>query len=513
MAIRQTRGSSVSVLQRQWTASPHLLAARWLATRGFARRALVANSLGVMGLRIGSMVLGFLATIVLARELGASGYGTYAWALAWATVLQLIATLGVDTLTVREVAAQKTRSRWPAMRGLLQSAPLIVLSSSVAIALAVIAGGLLLLPAAQRPTFVIAVAMVPVLALTNVREGVMQGLGSIVPSRLPEDLFKPAIFLAALGIAWGVLSISHSASAAMVLQGLAALLAFAGGLVLLRRTLPSQLGGAVGELRFYSWVRLALPFVVLRALNTLLSQVDVILVGLLRDSTQVALYATATRVAALVGVAEFAVNAAFLPVISRMFTESGVERLRVEAPRVAFGGVLLSAALAVPLIVFAPLVLRFFGAGFAGGTLALRLLSISFVISAVSGLNVALLNMTRNTRAVMVGSGLGLASNVAFNLLLIPSSGAAGAAVAWLLSVIVWNVILELQVRRTLGISATPLVLVSLWRRRVREASELSAKAQDLAGSSAAGPEPTDASAGDASAAGASAPADEEGPS
>jgi O-antigen/teichoic acid export membrane protein len=172
-------------------------------------------------------------------------------------------------------------------------------------------------------------------------------------------------------------------------------------------------------------------------------------------------------VAALVGVAEFAVNAAFLPVISRLYVESGVERLRTGAPLVALGGVLLSAVLAAPLIAFAPFVLHFFGKSFSGGVFALRVLSISLVISALSGLNIALLNMTKHIRAVMIGSGVGLATNVGLNLLLIPGSGARGAAVAWLLSIIVWNVILELQVRRSLGISATPLVLVPLAARKI----------------------------------------------
>jgi O-antigen/teichoic acid export membrane protein len=435
---------------------------------GHTRRGLLANSFGTMALRTVSMALGFFATLILARHLGASGYGIYAWALAWAAVLQLIATLGIDTLTVREVAAQRTQVAWSAMRGLLQSGPLIALASSLTVALVVIAAGLAFVPSAEKTTFIIAVASVPVLTLTNVREGAMQGLGRVIPSRLPEDLLRPAIFLALLVIGWNVLSLSHNAPVAMALQYAATTAAFLAGLLLLRHVLPTQLSSAAGEIQILMWIRLALPFIVLRAINTLLSQLDTILVGVLRGSTQVALYATATRIAALVGIAEFAVNAAFLPVISRLFTESGVERLRIGAPLVALGGVALSAIVAVPLIVFAPYVLHFFGSSFSGGVFALRVLCVSFVLSAVSGLNIALLTMTRNTRAVMIGSGLGLIANVALNLVLIPEHGASGAAVAWLLSVLVWNGILEIQVRRTLGISATPLALLPLTLRRLR---------------------------------------------
>jgi O-antigen/teichoic acid export membrane protein len=446
-------------------AAPRVMSS--LLPGGSTRRGLAANSLGVMAMRIGSMGLGFASTVILARHLGASGFGIYAWALAWATVLQLIATLGLDTLAVREVAAQKTLAAWSAMRGLLRSGSMIVLCSSLLIAALFISTGSALLPPEQRDTFVIAVAIVPILALTNVREGAMQGLGQIVPSRFPEDLFRPSVFIVLLIVGWSALSLPRSPFAAMAFQGIATLLACLAGLVLLRRALPPQLSSVVGRIHVTVWVRQALPFVFLRAINTLLSQIDVILVGLLRDSTQVALYATATRVAALVGVAEFAVNAAFLPVISRLFVESGVDRLRTGAPLAALGGVLLSAILAAPLIVFAPFVLHFFGKSFSGGVFVLRILSISFVISALSGLNIALLNMTKHTRAVMIGSSIGLVTNVALNLLLIPGSGARGAAVAWLLSVIVWNVILELQVRRTLGISATPLALVPLVARGI----------------------------------------------
>jgi O-antigen/teichoic acid export membrane protein len=449
--------------------SPYAISS-WLPD-GSTRRGLAANSLGVMAMRIGSMGLGFVSTVILARYLGASGYGIYAWALAWATVLQLIATLGLDTLTIREIAAQKTQATWSAIRGLLRSGPLIVLCSSLTVAAGVIAAGLAFVSPAQQTTFVIAVAMVPVLALTNVREGAMQGLGRVIPSRLPEDLFRPSIFIALLAIGWSVLSLSRSAPTAMALQGIATLLAFFAGLLLLRWVLPAQLSSAaVSHLQVMPWIRQALPFVVLRAINTLLSQIDVILVGLLRGSTQVALYATATRVAALVGIAEFAVNAAYLPVISRLFVESGVDRLRTGAPLIALAGVLLSALLAIPLIVFAPFVMHYFGKSFSGGVFALRVLSVSFVISAISGLNIALLNMTRHVRAVMIGSGVGLATNVALNLILIPQSGARGAAIAWLLSILVWNGILELQVRRTLGISATPLALIPIGVRKISAA-------------------------------------------
>jgi O-antigen/teichoic acid export membrane protein len=410
------------------------------------------------------MMLGFVATVILARHLGANGFGIYAWALAWMTVLQLVTTLGFDTLSVREVAAQKALAAWPAMRGLLRSAPLIVFCASSIVALGVIAAGFALISTTQRATFLIAIAVVPVLALTNVREGVMQGLGQVVPSRFPEDIFRPLLFIVFLLISWNLFGVPVTAPTAMVLQGVAILFAFLAGLILVRKALPAKLlsGVNAAPMQLVSWIKQGLSFMLLRAITTLLSQIDVIIVGILRGPTQVALYATAARMAAIVGIAEFAVNAAFLPVASRIFTEDGVERLRLTAPLVALGGVTMSAILAVPLIVFAPFALHFFGNSFAGGVFALRVLSASFVLSAVCGLNIALLSMTRHTNSIMIGTGAGLLANVALNVALVPSGGADGAAIAWLLTVLIWNVILQIQVRRILGITSSPFALLPI---------------------------------------------------
>jgi O-antigen/teichoic acid export membrane protein len=71
---------------------------------------------------------------------------------------------------------------------------------------------------------------------------------------------------------------------------------------------------------------------------------------------------------------------------------------------------------------------------------------------------------------MIVGSGVALATNVGLNLIFIPLQAARGAAIAWLLSVIVWNGFLSLQVRRVHGFTATPLALLPMLRQRIRNA-------------------------------------------
>jgi O-antigen/teichoic acid export membrane protein len=429
----------------------------------------MAASGGTLALRGASLALGFISTVLLSRNLGASGYGVYAWAIAWTSVLQLVASLGLDTLLLRELAAQRVTQAWQTMHGLLRTGRNVVLASSLALTALGVVAGLTLVSPSQRPTFLVALASIPALSLITVQEGALRGLGKVVASRTPEDLVRPITLIVVLVLGWSVLTIRHTAPLGMALQVIATILAAIVSSVLVRRATPSQVRAAPPVATAGRWVRQAAPLILLRAINTLLGQIDIILVGVLRNSTQVALYASATRFAGLVGIAEFAVNAAFLPVASRLFAGNEIGRLRKGAPLVALAGVGLSAVLAAPLIAFAPVVLKVFGRSFAGGAFPLRILCISFVVSAICGQSLGLLTMTRNVRQVTLASGVALTSNVALNLALIPSGGARGAAVAWLLSVIIWNGVLELQVRRHIGISATPLALIPRVARHYRQ--------------------------------------------
>ena len=139
---------------------------------------------------------------------------------------------------------------------------------------------------------------------------------------------------------------------------------------------------------------------------------------------------------------------------------------------VTLSATLLSAALAAPLIVFAPQVLGLFGSSFRSGTFILRVLCVAFLVSAAAGQNGTLLMMTKHVRPMMIGSGLALVTNIGLNLISIPLWGARGAAVAWLMTVVVWNGFLSWQVRRIYGFTATLSGLVLVLRRRVHEARQ-----------------------------------------
>lgn len=81
---------------------------------------LIRGTLGSAGIQAANRILALTLGIVLARALGVTGYGVYAYALAIMSLLMVIAEAGVPTLLMREVAASHGRAEWSLLRGALR---------------------------------------------------------------------------------------------------------------------------------------------------------------------------------------------------------------------------------------------------------------------------------------------------------------------------------------------------------------------------------------------------------
>ena len=70
----------------------------------------------------------FGVSLILARSLGAANYGVYVYATAWASLLAVPSLFGLDTLSVRNLAADvaTTVGNWPMGSSGLVSAPSLV---------------------------------------------------------------------------------------------------------------------------------------------------------------------------------------------------------------------------------------------------------------------------------------------------------------------------------------------------------------------------------------------------
>jgi O-antigen/teichoic acid export membrane protein len=106
----------------------------------------------------------------------------------------------------------------------------------------------------------------------------------------------------------------------------------------------------------------------------------------------------------------------------------------------------------IPLMAFPGPILDLYGHNFAGAATVLRILAAGAFVAVVAGPVGTLLGLTGHQKIVAHASAVALVLAVGLEASLIPLIGVKGAAIGDAFSTIVWNVWLNIQVRRKLGI-------------------------------------------------------------
>jgi O-antigen/teichoic acid export membrane protein len=212
---------------------------RAFVARGIAST-LVRSAFGTLTLQAAYVALSFSTVVLLARLLGVSGYGAYAFSIAWAGLFGVPAVLGFDRLIVRDVATYAANERWGSVRGLLRLSNRLVLLVATCLALCAGVAGLSVLQNPVRATFTIGMILVPLTAMTLLRQASLQGLGRPVQSQFPELFVKPIILTVILGAIWLLIGTGLAPMTAMSLNVVVTGLAFGVGAILLHRSVPRQ---------------------------------------------------------------------------------------------------------------------------------------------------------------------------------------------------------------------------------------------------------------------------------
>jgi O-antigen/teichoic acid export membrane protein len=422
-------------------------------TSGSLVRAMLGNATMTLALQAFSLGIGFITTIVLAHVLGATGYGRYAYSMAWASLLATPAILGFDRFLVRSIAVYEVDGEHGLARGLLGRTSTLVLAAGSGIAAAGCAVALGVIGEPLRLTFCLAMLTVPLTALTLVRQGAMQAIGRVVTGQLPEFLIRPLLALAAIGILYAAGSLSSSS--AMAANVAAVGVAFAAGALMLWRALPAALRAARPSYRTRAWMRASLPMMLFAAVWFGNRYVATLVVGTIDGARSAGIYAAVDKGAELIVLVLVAANLPLAPVIARLYAKDDRIGLQHAVERVAQATLLASAPIALALALFPRFYLGLFGASFKTGATALTVLAGAQLVNSVCGPTGNALIMTGHERDAAAGIGVGLFANVLLSVLLVPPLGITGGAIASGSSLVMWNVILLVRVRKVLSINVT----------------------------------------------------------
>ncbi|MFI7589090.1 oligosaccharide flippase family protein [Spongisporangium articulatum] len=433
-----------------------------------SRRATVrAGAFSLLGLVVTAAV-GFLLSLIVARGLGAAGAGAFYQAVALGTLLLYLTVFGADTGLLRGVAARLATSRTAQVAGQLRVG-LLPPTAAATLAGAVLfaAAG----PVAERlfdgvddrastgPALVRLVAVsLPFFVLGfTVLHGAVRGFGSLAPLvwtwQVGMALARLAVVaVAALGfgsLTWAVLGWAAPA----VPVALVALVALGRRLRAAERSAgvgrADRVAEPVAAREFWSF---AAPRGAASLFEIGITWTDVLLLGLLRPSADVGVYAVLSR---FVTTGTLAVQAGRTAISARLADAFARGDRSAVAELYGTAGTLvtmLSWPIYLSLAVFARPLLEIFGPGFGRGASALSIISVAALYLTAFGNVSAVLLMGGRSRWTAVNTATALVVNVGLNLVLIPTHGIVGAAVAWAAAMAVDTTMGWVQVRFLLGL-------------------------------------------------------------
>jgi O-antigen/teichoic acid export membrane protein len=393
----------------------------------FARRAT-----GTFGLRLFDAGVTVLITLLLARVLGAAGFGFFSYAIAWAALLGVPAMLGLEQLVVRGVAAADAQNDTGRVRGLVTwsiriIAVVSVVSAVIGGAIAELAG---VIPPGGEMALWVAMVLVPLTALVRVMQAAVRGLEHVLAGFAPELAVMPLLSLAFVGVAVVLVGPGFDAVTAVFAHVIAAVAGVLAAMWLLLRRIPSRIRHALPVVRQREWLMAAMPLLFITGAHVINRQTDVVMLGALDGAAAAGIYAVAARGVQLIAFVTYAVNAPLAPRVAALYATGdtvAVQRVVTTSARVVLA---VSIPLAVAFIVLGQWLLSLFGTEFVAGFSALVILSLGQVAGAAAGPAGLTLVMTKQERGAAVATGIGAVVNVALNLTLIPLLGLVGAATA-----------------------------------------------------------------------------------
>jgi O-antigen/teichoic acid export membrane protein len=419
---------------------------------------LVKGAAGAFGLRLVYTGLTFLTSILLARILGSSGFGTYTYAVVWAYLLSVPATMGFDNFIVREIAVYQSQSFWGLTRGILSWANRAVLLSSVVLALVAVLVAWFLdgrTPSEPFIGFCIAISLMPALSLRNVRRGAMRGLHHITKGLIPELLIDPLILIVLTVCAYGVLKQNLNALWVIAFYGVGTGITLVIISQFLSQSLPDLAKTAQPVYKGRAWLSGALPFMLIESIPIINSQTDLLMLGAFKGVDAVGLYVPVNRGAQLITFILMAVGSALAPTIASAYADNRLLDLQqtiTKSVRIVTGVAFLFAA---SLIVGGHWYLTLFGPDFVRGQTALYILCVGSFVSTSIGLAFVILNMTGHERFTATLGWVTTILNIVLNAIFIPIWGVNGAAIATSISILLGGFVSLFAVRQKLGIDAT----------------------------------------------------------
>jgi len=364
--------------------------------------------------------LGFISVSLTARYLGAELFGTLSLALAFTGIFGIFSDLGLNTLTVREVARDKSLvSKYVGNVAVMR-----VIFATVTFGIIALIAVLLGYPLQTIYVICIVALSVVFTSLVNMYNSIFQAFEKMQYHAIGIILYS-ALFLSGVAIA---------VKLGLDVLVFASLYVLAGAIVLIYSwaVFQSKFSSVHLEIDRAFWrstIQMALPFALTNIFVTVYYWIDSILLSVMKGMEVVGWYNAAYRLMSVLMIFPVVVNLAILPAMSRFYVEAKASLLLTRDIVFRYM-VLISVPMGIAVTFLADDIISFiFGAGFTNSIIALEILVWSSVFIFIGSPIARFLESSNRQLTITKIAIICVVVNVALNLILIPLFGLVAASV------------------------------------------------------------------------------------
>ncbi|MEX0753620.1 MAG: polysaccharide biosynthesis C-terminal domain-containing protein [Actinomycetota bacterium] len=400
--------------------------------------------------------------LILARWIGPANLGRYLEAAAIVGVSATALVFGTPTSLVRFLATLPRPESATLSRRVVIG---VLVPASVACAALVVSAGsiaeIVFADAAAASFIRIASLGLPFAVLAAVTNAICRAEGGMGYHFASEQTALPAVRIALLLGAIAVGAPAYSGSVAFVggLVASASIASFGAYRVMSRHGVRGQVRAAtVDRFRRFAATRWAASL-----LQTSILWADTLLLGVFASPSVVGEYGVATRIVLAVALAAPALSLSMGPRVARNLENNDSAALSRLYGRASRWSLVLTALPLVWIVCFSEEFLGLFGQGYVGGAQVVALMTVGVLVDAGAGPAATFINYSDKNPLVLWALLAQLCVNLVLNLLLIPTLGADGAAIAWSASLVLFNALSLWQVHHFLRIRAVDKLTLRVW--------------------------------------------------
>jgi O-antigen/teichoic acid export membrane protein len=369
--------------------------------------------------------------VQLARMLGATGYGLYAWANAFVDMLSVLTLFGMDQAVQRQVALAADDDRKKAVAAVGTALRIVVVSGAL-VSLSIALAAPLVASAQGKPDLVPPLrmlALVPTfyhaatifIVATQARQVMRWGFWT-------RGILQPLVLLAlttvVLQLGGGVGAAAAAVALGMGLTALAAAV-FYGRELPLGPTVRLATTGQVD----WDTVRYAVPLVLTNMAWAVSARIDAFFLGFVRDSADVGAYAACVLYVASASQIRGAFDPIVCALIPPALARGDIASLNVSIQRQTRWVALAVFPVCALFVGFGDPLLAIFGKDFARGATAMAILSVGHTVNAIALASFAL-PMGGHARYGALTAVLCVALQCVLLPTLVPRWGLTGAAIS-----------------------------------------------------------------------------------